>query len=77
MSRELGRIATGWVTGSFLLAAVGTALFAPIANATVRVFVTSSADGYGLNAGWNAFQPTFSTVYPNGGHYDAYDYSDY
>ena len=29
MSRELGRIAAGWVTGSFLLAAVAVALLAP------------------------------------------------
>ena len=45
------------------------------ASATVRVFATSSSDPYGCNSA-NAFQPTFSVVYPNAGTYNAYDYSD-
>lgn len=47
------------------------------ASATVRVFVTSSAGGLGLENPANAFIPTISTVYSNGLNENAYDYSDY
>jgi len=47
------------------------------ASATVRVFVTSSADGYGLENIANAFVPTISTVYSNGVNVNGYDYEDY
>lgn len=46
------------------------------ASATVRVFVTSSADGYGLENNANAFTPTVSTVYSNGVNENTYDYYD-
>ena len=74
MSRELSRIATGRALVTVLMALAGVALHAPEANATVRVFVTPSTAGYGLTIPSNAFQPTFSTVYPNGEDYNAYDY---
>jgi len=47
------------------------------AGATVRVFVTSSADGYGLQNIANAFTPTISTVYSNGLDVNGMDYEDY
>lgn len=47
------------------------------ASATVRVFITSSAGGLGLENPANAFVPTISTVYSNGLNENAYDYSDY
>jgi hypothetical protein len=47
------------------------------ASATLRVFVTTSSAGYGLDIPANAFQPTFSTVNADGDNFNAYDYSDY
>lgn len=44
------------------------------ADADVRIFVTSSADGTGLTVPANAFTPTFSTVRPTGTNINAYDY---
>ncbi len=48
-----------------------------VANATVRVFVTTSSDGYGLETPANHMTPTASTVYANGVNANAYDYGDY
>jgi hypothetical protein len=47
------------------------------ASATVRVIVTSSASGYGLENNANAFTPTVSTVFTNGVSLNGYDYEDY
>jgi hypothetical protein len=47
------------------------------ASATVRVFVTSSASGYGLETIANAFVPTISTVNSDDTFSNAYDYGDY
>ncbi len=47
------------------------------ASATVRVFVTSSASGFGLQDDANAFTPTISTVYTNGVNLNAYDYGGF
>lgn len=47
------------------------------ASATVRVFVTKSGDGYGLETPANHMIPTISTVYANGDNVNGYDYSDY
>ncbi len=44
------------------------------AGATVRVFVTGSSSGYGLEDNANAFLPTVSTVYANGVTENGYDY---
>jgi len=59
------------VTILALLALVATA------NATVRVFVTTSSDGYGLETPANHMIPTISTVYANGVDENGYDYADY
>lgn len=59
------------VTVLALLALVATA------SATVRVFVTKSCDGYGLEDNANAFTPTVSTVYANGVNENTFDYEDY
>ncbi len=48
------------------------------ASATVRVFVTSSASGFGLADNANAFTPTVSTVYSNDTVENGFDYwADY
>lgn len=47
------------------------------ASATVRVFVTKSSDGFGLETPANHMIPTVSTVYANGDNVNGYDYSDY
>ena len=47
---------------------------AAAASADVRVFVTSSSAGYGLNETANAFIPTFSTVDVPGNTLNAYDF---
>jgi hypothetical protein len=48
------------------------------AQATVRVFVTSSSSGYGLEDNANAFTPTVSTVTTDGRNLNTYDYyADY
>jgi hypothetical protein len=47
------------------------------ASATVRVFVTASADGYGLENPANHMVPTASTVYANNVSVNGYDYEDY
>lgn len=44
------------------------------ASADVRLFVTSSADGYGLNEPQNAFIPTFSTVDTDNNNFNAFDF---
>jgi hypothetical protein len=54
-----------------VLAVVGTA------SATVRVFVTASSSGYGLENNANHMIPTISTVYDNGVNVNGYDYQDY
>jgi hypothetical protein len=59
------------VTILALLAMVSTA------SATVRVFVTTSSDGYGLETPANHAIPTISTVYANDAYSNAYDYADY
>jgi hypothetical protein len=50
---------------------------AATASATVRVFVTKSCDGYGLENNANAFTPTISTVYANGMNVNGEDYENY
>ncbi len=50
---------------------------AACAQATVRVFVTDSGDGYGLENPANHMVPTESTVYANGLNVNGYDYADY
>lgn len=47
---------------------------AATADATVRVFVTTSSAGYGLNEPQNAFRPTFSTVDVANQNVNAYDF---
>jgi hypothetical protein len=49
---------------------------ATVAQATVRLFVTTSSDGYGLENQANHMVPTESTVYSNGWDENAYDYAD-
>ena len=50
----------------------------PAASASVRVFVTTSSDPYGLENDANHMIPTVSTVYSNGTNENAYDYwADY
>jgi hypothetical protein len=44
------------------------------ASATVRVFVTGSASGYGLANNANAFTPTVSSVTDGGSNFNTYDY---
>jgi hypothetical protein len=51
-----------------ILAVVG------VANATVRVFMTSSADPYGLESNANHGIPTVSTVTPEGSDSNTWDY---
>lgn len=51
---------------------------AATAGATVRVFVTTSSDPYGLEDDANHMVPTVSTVYANGVNVNGYDYwADY
>ena len=57
-----------------VLCVIALLMMVASASASVRVFVTSSADPYGLTIPANAFQPTFSTVYSNGLNLDAYDF---
>jgi len=57
-----------------VLCVIALLMMVASASASVRVFVTSSADPYGLTIPANAFQPTFSTVYSNGVNENAYDY---
>jgi hypothetical protein len=47
------------------------------ASATVRVFITSSASGFGLENNANAFTPTVSTVLADGTSTNGIDYADY
>jgi len=54
-----------------ILAVVGTA------SATVRVFVTTSSDGYGLENPANHMVPTISSVDADGNSINGYDYQDY
>jgi hypothetical protein len=54
-----------------VLALAGTA------GATVRVFVTASSSGYGLEDPANHMLPTASTVYADGQDENAYDYANY
>ena len=57
----------------YLLIAIAL-VFCAAAAADVRVFVTSSASGYGLNEPANAFIPTFSTVDVDNNNFNAYDF---
>jgi hypothetical protein len=57
-----------------VLCVIALLMMVASASASVRVFVTSSADPYGLTIPANAFQPTYSTVYSNNVNENAYDY---
>ena len=58
-------------------AALALLALAATAGATVRVFVTASSSGYGLEDPAEHMTPTISTVYANGLDENGYDYIDY
>ena len=60
------------------LCVVAVLALATVASGTVRIFVTSSGDLYGLENPANAFIPTVSTVFANGVNVNGFDYwADY
>ncbi len=58
-----------------VVTAVCLLALASSAPATVRLFVTPASAGYGLTIPSNAFQPTYSVIYPNGTTDNALDFT--